>query len=86
MLVDEWVTTLWSILNVRDKTLRDYKHLYKRHLQPVIGSTEINLVVSRDLQVKLLTISRDKEITNLFDLVELSNVYLILFLHYESSN
>ena len=86
MLVDEWVTTLWSILNVRDKTLRDYKHLYKRHLQPVIGSTEINLVASRDLQVKLLTLSRDKEITNLFDLVELSNVYLILFLHYESSN
>lgn len=86
MLVDEWVTTLWSILNVRDKTLRDYKHLYKRHLQPVIGSTEINLVASRDLQVKLLTLSRDKEITNLFDLVELSNVYLILFPHYESSN
>ena len=86
MLVDEWVTTLWSILNVRDKTLRDYKHLYKRHLQPVIGSTEINLVASRDLQVKLLTLSRDKEITNFFDLVELSNVYLILFLHYESSN
>ena len=86
MLVDEWVTTLWSILNVRDKTLRDYKHLYKRHLQPVIGSTEINLVASRDLQVKLLTLLRDKEITNLFDLVELSNVYLILFLHYESSN
>ena len=38
MLVDEWVVTLWSILNVREKTIRDYKHLYKRHLQPVIGS------------------------------------------------
>ena len=42
MLVDEWVVTLWSILNVRDKTIRDYKHLYKRHLQPLIGSIEIN--------------------------------------------
>jgi hypothetical protein len=30
MLVDEWVETVWSILNVRDKTIRDYKHLYKR--------------------------------------------------------
>jgi integrase len=56
MLVDEWVVTLWSVLNVREKTLRDYKHLYKRHLQPVIGSTEIDLVTSRDLQVKLLSL------------------------------
>jgi hypothetical protein len=48
MLVDEWVVTLWSILNVRDKTLRDYKHLCKRHLQPLIGSTEIDLVATRD--------------------------------------
>ena len=56
MLVDEWVVTLWSVLNVREKTLRDYKYLYKRHLQPVIGSTEIDLVTSRDLQVKLLSL------------------------------
>ena len=56
MLVDEWVVTLWSVLNVREKTLRDYKHLYKRHLQPVIGSTEIDLVASRDLQIKLLSL------------------------------
>ena len=56
MLVDEWVVTLWSILNVRDKTIRDYKHLYKRHLQPLIGSVEINSVTSRDLQVKLLSL------------------------------
>ena len=56
MLVDEWVVTLWSILNVRDKTIRDYKHLYKRHLQPLIGSIEIDLVTSRDIQVKLLSL------------------------------
>ena len=56
MLVDEWVVTLWCILNVRDKTIRDYKHLYKRHLQPLIGSIEIDLVTSRDLQVKLLSL------------------------------
>jgi hypothetical protein len=56
MLVDEWVATLWSILSVREKTIRDYKHLYKRHLQPLIGSIEIDLVTSRDLQIKLLSL------------------------------
>jgi hypothetical protein len=56
MLVDEWVVTLWSILNVREKTIRDYKHLCKRHLQLLIGSIEIDLVTSRDLQVKLLSL------------------------------
>lgn len=56
MLVDEWVETLWSVLNVREKTLRDYKHLYKRHLQPVIGASEINSIATKDLQVKLLSL------------------------------
>jgi integrase len=56
MLVDEWVETLWSVLNVREKTLKDYKHLYKNHLKPVIGSTEIDLVLARDLQVKLISL------------------------------
>jgi len=56
MSVDEWVVTLWSVLNVREKTLRDYKHLYKRHLRPAIGSTEIDLVTSRALQVRLLSL------------------------------
>jgi integrase len=56
MLVDQWVETLWSVLNVRDKTLKDYKHLYKRHLQPVIGALEIDLVSSKDLQVKLISL------------------------------
>ena len=37
-----------GILHVRDKTIRDYKHLYKRHLQPLIGSTEIDLVATKD--------------------------------------
>jgi integrase len=56
MLVNEWVETLWSVLNVREKTLRDYKHLYKRHLEPVIGALEIDSVVAKDLQVKLLSL------------------------------
>jgi integrase len=56
MLVNEWTETLWSVLNVREKTLRDYKHLYKRHLQALIGDLEIGLVNSKDLQVKLLSL------------------------------
>ena len=56
MLVDEWVETVWTVLNVREKTLKDYKHLYKSHLKPVIGLLEIDSVSSRDLQVKLLSL------------------------------
>ena len=54
MLVNEWVEIVWTVLNVRDKTFKDYKNLYKRHLEPLIGSREINSVLARDLQVKLL--------------------------------
>jgi integrase len=56
MLVNEWVETVWTVLNVRDKTLKDYKHLYKLHLEPLIGSTEINSVLPKDLQIKLLAL------------------------------
>jgi integrase len=56
MLVDEWVETVWTVLNVREKTLKDYKHLYKSHLKPVIGLLEIDSVASKDLQVKLLSL------------------------------
>ncbi len=37
MLVNEWVESFWAVLNVRPKTLHDYKRLYKRHLAPSIG-------------------------------------------------
>ena len=56
MLVDEWVETVWTVLNVREKTLKDYKHLYKSHLKPVIGLLQIDSVSSKDLQVKLLSL------------------------------
>ena len=56
MLVDEWVETVWTVLNVREKTLKDYKHLYKSHLKPVIGLLKIDSVSSKDLQVKLLSL------------------------------
>ena len=57
MLVDKWIETVWTVLNVRAKTLKDYKHLYNSHLKPVIGLLEIDSVSSKDLQVKLLSLS-----------------------------
>ncbi len=47
MLVDQWVETVWTVLNVREKTLRDYKHLYKNHLKPVIGLLEMDSVLAK---------------------------------------
>lgn len=56
MLVDEWVETVWNVLQVRPKTIHDYKRLYRRHLSPVIGKIEINLVEPSALQKKLLSL------------------------------
>lgn len=56
MLVNEWVETVWTILSVRPKTLHDYKRLYRRHLEGLIGNLEISEVRSQHLQVKLLTL------------------------------
>ena len=56
MLVDEWVETVWKVLQVRPNTLHDYKRLYRRHLQPVIGQIEIESVPAQSLQVKLLSL------------------------------
>ena len=57
MLVNNWVETLWTILNVRKKTLAEYKRLYKKHLQPVIGECEINAVEPVVIQQLLRTLS-----------------------------
>jgi integrase len=56
MLVDEWVETVWKVLQVRPTTLHDYKRLYRRHLQPVIGASPIDSVVPQTLQIKLLSL------------------------------
>jgi len=57
MIVDVWAETFWTVLNVRKKTLFDYKALYRRHLQPVIGQMEINDVPSVEIQKVLLGLS-----------------------------
>jgi hypothetical protein len=49
MLANELVVTLGSILNVRDKMLCEYILPYKSHLQPFIGSTDIDLVLQVEI-------------------------------------
>ena len=56
MLVNEWVETLWAVLNVRPKTLSNYKHQYYKYLQPIIGSVELDSVKPVDLQKCLLSL------------------------------
>jgi integrase len=56
VLVDEWVETLWKILQVRPKTLHDYKRLYKRHLKTLIGPSEMDEFPVQNLQKKLLSL------------------------------
>lgn len=56
MLVNEWVETAWTVLNIRPKTLHDYKRLYRRHLQGVIGHYELDQVDAVVLQRKLLSL------------------------------
>ena len=57
MLVDEWVEQVWQILTIRKKTLKDYKNLYSRHLQPLIGHMKVNEIDIFPLQQKLLSLS-----------------------------
>jgi integrase len=56
MLVNEWVETVWKVLSVRPRTLHDYKRLYRRHLEPVIGNVDISNVEPKLLQQKLLSL------------------------------
>jgi len=56
VIVNEWVITLWTVLNVRPKTLSNYKHLYKLHLEPVIGSLDLDKVSPVVIQKQLLSL------------------------------
>jgi hypothetical protein len=37
ILIDEWVDTFWNVVNVRPKTLYDYRRQYISHLARMIG-------------------------------------------------
>jgi len=54
MNVSEWAKTVWTVLNVRPKTLYDYKRLYIKHLDPIIGQSDLESVDLVALQRKLV--------------------------------
>ena len=54
MIINEWAETVWTVLNVRPKTLYDYKRLYIKHLDPIIGQSELDSVDVVALQRKLI--------------------------------
>ena len=54
MIVSEWAKTVWTVLNVRPKTLYDYKRLYIKHLDPIIGQSDLESVDLVALQRKLV--------------------------------
>ena len=56
MLVNDWVETVWKVIQVRPRTIHDYKRLYKRHLEPIIGSIDLDEVTPQILQRKLLSL------------------------------
>ena len=56
MTVDEWVKQVWTLLNIRAKTLYDYQHFYRRNLQPAIGHMSVDNVDSAVLQRALLAL------------------------------
>ncbi len=56
MLVNEWVEILWGVLNVRPKTLLNYKHQYGKYLEPVIGAVELDKVEPVAIQRCLLSL------------------------------
>jgi integrase len=56
MLVNDWVEILWGVLNVRPKTLQNYKHQYGKYLEPVMGSVELDKVEPVEIQRCLLSL------------------------------
>lgn len=56
MLVNDWVEILWGVLNVRPKTLLNYKHQYGKYLEPVMGSVELDKVEPVAIQRCLLSL------------------------------
>jgi integrase len=56
MLVNEWIETLWAVLNVRPKTLSNYKHHYHKYLEPIMGNTELDEVKPIEIQKCLLAL------------------------------
>ena len=81
MKVNEWTQTLWEVLNIRPKTLHDYKRLYRRHLEPLMGNLEIDQVPSVELQRKLLSLPPQ---TSRHTLMLVKTIYRTLYIKIHS--
>ncbi len=57
MKLNDWVETYWTIVNIRPKTLFDYKGLYRRNLGPYLGEYEMDEVPALELQTVLLRLT-----------------------------
>lgn len=55
MLVSQWAENYWSISTVAAKTLFDYKGIYRREVDPVIGAKDLNEVTLLDLQKMVIS-------------------------------
>ena len=55
MLVSEWAGNYWEISTVAPKTLYDYKGVYRRHIDPAVGSLDLDDVTRLDVQKVVLS-------------------------------
>ena len=54
MTVDEALESIWPVINIRPKTLEDYKRLYKKYFRLIIGHLDIESVSGLLIQQQLL--------------------------------
>ncbi len=52
--VSKWAETVQTVLNVRPKTLYNYKRLYAKHIDPTIDQSDLDSVDIVALQRKLI--------------------------------
>jgi integrase len=55
MLVSNWATNYWAVSTVTKKTLYDYKNIFGRVIEPVIGHLDLDDVSLMDLQKMVLS-------------------------------
>ena len=83
MKVNDWVQTYWTIINIKPKTLFDYKGLYRRNLEPYIGNCEIDKVSPLELQTVLLGLPPQ---TSRHTLMVAKSIYREAFLYKVATN
>ena len=54
MLVNKWGEIVWTVLNVRPKTLYDHKRLYIKHINTIVSQSDLDGVDLVVLQSKLV--------------------------------